>query len=78
MTDQPVTNIFSFYGHNKGDRECLECHVMGSENQPLVHKACGGLVHFHLSCYEHTDYYSMCDKCGKEWPDWDDVKRENA
>jgi Cys-tRNA synthase (O-phospho-L-seryl-tRNA:Cys-tRNA synthase) len=46
-------------------------------DKPITHIKCGGLIHFELECYEYNDYYSVCDKCGKEWPDWDDVIREN-
>jgi hypothetical protein len=77
MTDQPVTKMRYFFGHSVGDNSCLECNIYGCEKKPIKHVGCGGLIHFHLECYEFNNYYSRCDKCDKEWPDWDDAEKGN-
>ena len=80
MTDQPVTNYLDgvFHNHDANDKNCIECSMNSPIfDKPITHIKCGGLIHFELECYEYNDYYSVCDKCGKEWPDWDDVIREN-
>jgi hypothetical protein len=76
LVNNYLEGVFRY--HEVGNGDCQECSINSTGfDKPIVHNECGGLIHFRLECYEYNDYYSVCDKCGKEWDDWDEVIKEN-
>ena len=62
--------------HSIGDEYCEECETNRSGYMPLVHKGCGGLIHFDGNYYEESNDIAGCDRCGKEWDEHVEVLPE--